>query len=396
MDISNQIHQLADKYFQEIIEIRRHIHQYPELSKKEKNTASFISKELDKIGIPHQKNIGGYGIVGLIEGEHDGKTIGLRADMDALPIEETNTHDFVSKNPGVMHACGHDAHIASLLGAAKIIHVLKAQLKGNVKLLFQPSEESYPGGAIQMIDEGVLDNPKVDFMIGQHVFPELEAGEIGIKAGMFMASTDEIYITIKGKGGHGATPHLNINPIYIGSQAILNLQQLIDKYAPKHIPSILSFGRFVANGRTNIVPNTATIEGTLRTFDEEWRKEAHQRITQIVEETAREMGAKANVFIDKGYPFLSNEEMLTKKIKEHLSITLGNDKIKDLDYLMTAEDFAYFSQKVPSCFLNLGCANRSKGIYHNLHTSDFEIDESCLHTGMKILSSITIYLCNEI
>lgn len=387
MGINKQIKNLAEKYHQEIIGIRRYIHQHPELSKKEKNTASFISKELDKIGIPYQKNIGGYGIVGLIKGEQEGKTIGLRADMDALPIQETNTHDFVSKNAGVMHACGHDAHVAALLGAAKIIYDLKAQLKGNVKLLFQASEEEYPGGAIQMIQEGVLENPKVDFMIGQHVFPELEAGEIGIKAGMFMASTDEIYITIKGKGGHGATPHLNINPIYVGSQAILKLQQLISKYAPKHIPSVLSFGRFIAEGRTNIVPDIATIDGTFRTFDEEWRKEAQQYIIQIVEETACKMGAKADIRIDKGYPFLTNDKKLTEKIKEHLSFSLGSNKIKDLDYLMTAEDFAYFSQKVPSCFLKLGCANTAKGIHHNLHTSNFDIDESCLRTAMKVLSS---------
>jgi len=390
MDINKQINQLADNYFQEIIEIRRHIHQYPELSKKEKETASFISKELDKIGIPYQKNIGGYGIVGLIKGEQEGKTIGLRADMDALPIQETNTHNFVSKNPGVMHACGHDVHVASLLGVAKILYQFKTQLKGNIKLIFQASEEAYPGGAIQMIQEGVLENPKVDFMIGQHVFPELEAGEIGIKVGMFMASTDEIYITITGKGGHGATPHLNINPIYVGSQAILNLQQLIGKYAPKHIPSVLSFGRFIANGRTNIIPDTATIDGTLRTFDEEWRKEAHQHIIQIVEETAQEIGAKADVRIDKGYPFLINDEKLSKSIKEHLSVVFEKNKIKDLDYLMTAEDFAYFSHKLPSCFLKLGCANTSKGIYSNLHTSNFDVDESCLHTGMQVLSSIAI------
>ncbi len=395
MQTEDKIKALAKEYFAEIQSFRRYIHQHPELSKQEKNTAAFIAAELKKIGVPFQEKIGGYGIVGLISGAKGGKTIGLRADMDALPIHEKNTHDYISKNPGVMHACGHDAHIACLLGAAKILHTLKDSFSGNIKLIFQPSEENFPGGAIQMIKEGVLENPKVDFMLGQHVFPQLQSGEIGIKAGKLMASTDEIYINVLGKGGHGATPHLNTDAVVIASQIILALQQLISRNNAPDNPSILSFGRFIADGKTNIIPDTVQLEGTLRCFNEEWRATAHKRIVEIAEKTAAAMQAKVEVRIEKGYPFLINNVTLSHNLSAHFQAVFGNEKIKEIDLQMTAEDFAYFSHQVPSCFIKLGCANNEKNITANLHNACFDIDENSLYYGTLVLASAALHLLSE-
>jgi amidohydrolase len=333
--------------------------------------------------------------MGMISGAKEGKTIGLRADMDALPIEEKNTHDFVSKKQGIMHACGHDVHIACLLGAAKILYKFKDTIKGNIKLIFQPSEENFPGGAIEMIKEGVLENPKVDFMLGQHVFPQLESGEISIKSGKLMASTDEIYINVIGKGGHGATPHLNTDPVVIASQIIIALQQLISRNNAADNPCVLSFGRFIADGKTNIIPDTVQLEGTLRCFNENWREKAHKRITEIAEKTADAMQAKAEVRIDKGYPFLINNEALSHKLNVHFQNVLGKEKIKEIDLQMTAEDFAYFSHQLPSCFIKLGCANKEKNITANLHNACFDIDENSLYYGSIVLASAALHLLSK-
>ncbi len=395
MQTENQIKALAKEYFAEIQSFRRHIHQYPELSKQEKNTAAFIAAELKKIGIPFQENIGGYGVVGLISGAKEGKTIGLRADMDALPIEEKNTHDFVSKKPGIMHACGHDVHIACLLGAAKILYKFKDTIEGNIKLIFQPSEENFPGGAIQMIKEGVLENPKLDYMLGQHVFPQLESGEIAIKAGKLMASTDEIYIDVIGKGGHGATPHLNTDAVVIASQIIIALQQLISRNNAPDNPCVLSFGRFIADGKTNIIPDIVQLEGTLRCFNEDWRETAHKRIVEIAEKTAEAMHAKAKVRIDKGYPFLTNDEKLSQQLSSHFQDVFGKEKLREIDLQMTAEDFAYFSHQIPSCFINLGCANKEKNITANLHNACFDVDENTLYYGTIVLASASLHLLSK-
>jgi len=272
--IKDKIKKTAAKFLPEIIAIRRHIHANPELAFEEFKTSQFIISNLEAMGISHQNNIAKTGIVALIEGKNPlSKVTMLRADMDALTINEENEVDYKSLNKGVMHACGHDVHIASLLGAAKILMELRNEFSGTVKLIFQPSEEKFPGGALQMIKEGVLDNPKANNIIGQHVLPTLEVGKIGLKTGKYMASTDEVYITIYGKGGHGATPELNIDPVIIASHIVVALQQLVSRNAMPSVPSVLSFGRFIANGRTNIIPDEVKIEGTFRTFDEVWRSE---------------------------------------------------------------------------------------------------------------------------
>lgn len=372
---------------QELVAVRRHLHMYPELSMQEEKTSAYIQSKLKEYGIPFTAGIAVHGVVGLIKGKNpEKKVIALRADMDALPILEKNQTGYTSQNPGVMHACGHDVHMTSLLGAAKIINELSNSFEGTVKLIFQPSEEKFPGGASMMIKEGVLENPVPSTMFGQHVLPTLEAGKVGMKPGKYMASTDEVYLTVKGRGGHGATPELNVDPVLIAAHILVALQQIVSRNAPPQLPAVLSFGRFIAEGRTNIIPNEVKLDGTLRTFDEKWRMEAHQKITKMAASIAEGMGGTCEVFIDKGYPFLVNDEQTTAKAKQYATEYLGSENVMDLDLRMTAEDFAYFSQSVPSCFYRLGIRNESRGIIHNLHTDQFDVDESSLETGAGLMA----------
>lgn len=376
---------------QELVAVRRHLHMYPELSMQEEKTSAYIQSKLKEYGIPFTAGIAVHGVVGLIKGKNpEKKVIALRADMDALPILEKNQTGYTSQNPGVMHACGHDVHMTSLLGAAKIINELSNSFEGTVKLIFQPSEEKFPGGASMMIKEGVLENPVPSTMFGQHVLPTLEAGKVGMKPGKYMASTDEVYLTVKGRGGHGATPELNVDPVLIAAHILVALQQIVSRNAPPQLPAVLSFGRFIAEGRTNIIPNEVKLDGTLRTFDEKWRMEAHQKITKMAASIAEGMGGTCEVFIDKGYPFLVNDEQTTAKAKQYATEYLGSENVMDLDLRMTAEDFAYFSQSVPSCFYRLGIRNESRGIIHNLHTDQFDVDESSLETGAGLMAWMAI------
>lgn len=395
-NLKQKIQQLASAYSDEIIEIRRHVHQYPELAMQEYKTSDYIAAKLKEYKIPYKQGIAKTGVVGLIEGSQlktqNSKliTVALRADMDALQIQEKNNISYKSKNNGVMHACGHDVHIACLLGAAKILNKIKKEFYGSVKLIFQPSEEKYPGGAIQMIKEGVLKNPKPDVVIALHTLPELEAGKIGVKRGKYMASTDEIYITIKGKGGHAATPDRNIDAILIASHIIIELQQIVSRNANPITPTVLSFGRIYSDGRTNIMPDEVKIEGTMRTFDEKWRQEIHKKIVKISKSVAVGMGGKSEVFIDKGYPFLVNNEELTDRIRINSQNYLGSENVEELEIRMTAEDFSYFSQAVPSCMYRLGIANKTNNITSNLHTSTFNVDEKSIETGMGLMAWLAV------
>jgi len=316
--------------------------------------------------------------------------VGLRADMDALPILEANTHSFVSKNKGRMHACGHDAHTASLLGVAKILNELKEEFEGTVKLIFQPSEEELPGGASVMIQEGVLENPRVDMMLGQHVYPELPAGTVGMKSGKYMASTDELYLTVKGKGGHGAIPERNIDPVLIASHIVVAMQQVVSRNALPSMPTVVSFGKFLARGQTNIIPDEVHLEGILRTFDETWRKQAQQKIKNIATGIAQSMGGDCAVRIDRGYPVVINDEKTTEQSRHFAVDFLGKDHVFDLDYRMTAEDFAYFTQQVPSTFYRLGVGNEEKGITSSLHSNTFDIDEESLIASVGTMSWLAL------
>jgi amidohydrolase len=390
--LKNRIKRLARVYLREVTQIRRYLHQYPELSGKEALTAEFISKQLAGWGIEHQTGIAGHGIVGIIRGEKPGdRVIALRADMDGLPIRELNQSDYISKNKGVMHACGHDVHMASLLGTARILKSLEPELCGTVKLIFQPSEEKYPGGALPMIKAGVLESPKPDFIIGQHVYPELEAGKIGLRSGKYMASTDEVHLTIKGKGGHAAIPHKVTDPVTITALIIVALQQIVSRNAQPTTPSVLSFGRIIAEGQANIIPDEVKVSGTMRTFDEEWRLEIQKKIRTIASSIAEGMGGTCEVSIHKGYPFVYNDPQVTEKVKALAEEYLGKENVVELDMRMTAEDFSYFAREVPGCFYRLGVMNQARGIISNLHTSTFDADESSLETGVGLMSWIVAH-----
>lgn len=391
-----EIKRLAADYHQEIISIRRQIHANPELAFEEYETAALVSKFLKSQNIPHETQVAKTGVVGLIKGKNpDKRTIALRADMDALPIFEKNEIDYKSMNQGKMHACGHDVHTSSLLGAAKILNSLRDQFEGTIKLIFQPSEEKYPGGAKIMIEEGVLENPAPSSILGQHVFPELDAGKVGMKSGKYMASTDEIFITVKGKGGHGAIPHKNVDPVLIAAHLIVALQQIVSRNADPAMPTVLSFGRVMAEGQTNIIPDEVKLEGIMRTFDENWRASIKTKIHSLTESLTASMGGSCEVFIDQGYPFLVNDPITTEKARENAIDYLGKENVVELNLRTTAEDFAYFSQKIPGCFYRLGTRNESAGITSNLHTATFNVDEESLKTGMGMMAWLAICELSE-
>lgn len=378
---------LAKEYYDEVLNIRRHLHQHPELSFQEYETSKYVKEKLESYGIEVQNGIAGTGLVGFIRGENpESKYIALRADMDALPIIEANEVPYKSKNEGVMHACGHDVHTSSLLVASKILSTLKEEFEGTVKLIFQPGEEKLPGGASMMIKEGVLKNPAPQNIVGQHVMPLIPAGKVGFRSGMYMASADEIYLTVKGKGGHAAMPEMNVDPVLITSHIIVALQQIISRNGSPKVPSVLSFGKVIAEGATNIIPNEVKVEGTFRTMNEEWRKEAHQKIKKMAESIAEGMGGSCEVDIIVGYPFLKNEPSLSKKLRGYAVEYMGEDNVEDLDLWMAAEDFAYYSQEIDACFYRLGIRNEEKGINSGLHTPTFNVDESCLEVGAGLMA----------
>ncbi|MCK5765716.1 MAG: amidohydrolase [Bacteroidales bacterium] len=385
--LKDSIKSLASEYLQEVTDIRRHLHRHPELSFKEFETAKFIAEKLTEYGIPFQDKVARTGIVALIKGKDpENKVVALRADMDALPIKEKSDTDYCSVNEGVMHACGHDAHIASLLGAAKILNDIRDQFSGTVKLIFQPSEEYYPGGAKVMIEEGVLENPKPDAIFGQHVFPELDAGKIGMRPGKYMASTDEVYITVKGKGGHAAIPDKIIDPVLIASHIVVALQQIVSRKSSPVMPTVVSFGKISSEGKTNIIPDEVKLEGIIRTFSESWRKEIKEQIINISCGLAESMGGSCEINIEQGYPAVVNDDDLTERAWNYATEYLGHDQVEKLEMRMTAEDFSYFAQKVPGCFYRLGTRNEIKGITANLHAATFDIDESSLENGMGIMA----------
>ena len=391
MSIDLKIKQLAKDYAAEVVANRRYLHINPELSFQEYNTAKFVAQKLKDIGLTPQEGIANTGVVAIIEGRNpSSKVIGLRADMDALPIFEKNDVPYKSQNEGVMHACGHDAHTSSLLGTAKILHQLREDFEGTIKLIFQPAEEKAPGGASIMIKEGVLENPSLTSMLGQHVAPNIPVGKIGFREGMYMASTDEVYMTIKGKGGHGAMPDQLIDPVLIASHLIVSLQQIISRNRKPANPSVLSFGRFIADGVTNVIPNDVTIQGTFRCMDEEWREDGLRRMKKMAEGITEAMGGVCEFEIVKGYPFLKNHPELTRRIKAEATKFMGQENVIDLDLWMAGEDFAFYSQVVDSCFYRLGTRNEARGIISGVHTPTFDIDEAALEIGPGLMSWLAI------
>lgn len=388
--IKNKVQELAAHIFNDVVGYRQHIHANPELSFKEFETSLFIKDKLKKWGIEYT-DCANTGVVGLIKGNQPSdKIIALRADMDALPIHEANDKPYKSRNHGVMHACGHDVHTSSLLGTAYILNQMKDDFGGTIKLIFQPAEELLPGGASIMIKEGVLENPKPQHIVGQHVMPLIDAGKVGFRSGIYMASTDELYVTVTGKGGHGAQPHQNIDPVLIASHIIIALQQIVSRNADPRIPSVLSFGKVTANGATNIIPNEVKIEGTFRTLDENWRDEAHKRMKKMAEGIAESMGGSCNFDIHRGYPFLINEEKLTANAKAFAEDFLGKENVVDLDIWMAAEDFSFYSQVTDACFYRLGTGNAAKDTQYSVHTPRFDVDEDALKISTGLMAYIAL------
>ena len=383
---------LSDQLIEELTGIRRHLHQFPERSCEEHQTSTTIRKILDDWGIEYKFPIVDTGILARIVGNHPGKRIALRSDMDALPITEDSGLEFQSQHPGVMHACGHDLHMTSLLGAIRVLDQLKEIIHGEVLFVFQPGEEKIPGGAKLMLEEGIFDGQQPQMIIAQHVLPDMETGHVGFKPGIYMASSDEIYITVNGKGGHGALPeHIN-DPVLMASHILISLQQEINRRSPSAVPTVLSFGKVIADGAVNVIPNQVQLEGTFRTMDEIWRKEAHRLMDQIANGIASSMGGSCQVEIRHGYPVLHNNEQLTAASKLKAVELLGIDQVEDMEIRMTAEDFAWFAQSIPGMMYRLGVKEPGSDQVYPLHTPGFKVDESALKTGISLLSFLSVEL----
>lgn len=388
-DIQAFIREKSSEIFEKVRGYREHLHAYPELSYREHETMKFVSEQLTNIGIEHTIGVGDTGVIGMIRGAHHTKEMpcfGLRADLDALPIQEENDVPYKSTKDGIMHACGHDVHTSVLLGAAELLNALKDQLPQPVKLIFQPGEEKNPGGATLMIRDGALQHPTVERMAALHVFPDMEVGNVGFKEGIYMASCDEVYITIHGKGGHGATPHRCIDPIMIGANMLQTLQQVISRKCDPKIPCVLSFGHFEALGATNVIPSKAHLKGTFRTMNEVWRAEALTLIKQTAEDIAKASGGRAEVNISKGYPYLENDPETTQRMRRIAQNFLGDKHVEELPIRLTAEDFSYYSQEVPVCFFRLGVRNEEEGIVHGVHHPRFDIDQKSLKFGVQMMA----------
>jgi amidohydrolase len=381
----------------EVTRLRRHFHKNPELSYKEYNTASFIEEYLDKYKFSYRKEIAGTGIIGRIDGlKGNGKVIAIRAEMDALPVEEKNQVPYSSMNKGIMHACGHDAHMAMLLGAMRILGNLRNFFGGTLLFIFQPGEEKSPGGARLLIESGELDNPKPDIVVAQHVLPELETGTVGYKTGLYMASCDEIYITISGTGGHAALPGLTTDQIFIASRLILKLKEEITAArSGNDIPTVLGIGRISGPGATNVIPAKVEIDGTFRTFDENWRSRALDLVRSAAAEIARESGVTIDVRIEEGYPVLVNDEILTGRAVHLSSELLGAKNVKIFnDIRMSSDDFSFYSQLAPTLYYRIGVKTKQEDM-KKLHTPEFDIDEEGLETGVANISWLALNLLNE-
>lgn len=391
MPLLESIQQKSIAFLEDTIKSRRHLHANPELSYKEFQTAKFVAEKLKAFGLNPQEGIADTGLVVLIEGKNpSSKTTALRADMDALPIEEKNNVPYKSTNKGVMHACGHDVHTSSLLTTARILNEVKDQFEGTVKLIFQPGEEKNPGGASYMIRDGALENPKPSSIIGQHVMPLIPVGKIGFREGVYMASSDEIYLKVIGKGGHGAAPELTVDPVVIASHIIIGLQQVISRNASPKQPTVLTFGKIIGEGATNIIPNEVNIAGTFRALNEEWRESGLQKIIKMAKGIAEAMGAQCEVELSRGYPYLENNPEVTRRIRKAAEQYVGKENIVDLDIAMGSEDFAYYSQVVPASFYRLGTRNEAKGITSYVHTPTFDIDEDAFKISPGLMAWMAV------
>jgi amidohydrolase len=393
MDMKTQLEQIiSDTFLEEMIRIRQHLHRFPELSFQEHQTSLYIRNLLDSWGISYSFPWVKTGILASVSGGKPGPVIALRTDMDALPLTEKSGTGFESEHPGVMHACGHDVHMTCVLGAIRVLHSIRDQLPGEVLFVFQPGEEKVPGGAKLMLEEGLFGQKQPSMIIAQHVMPDMYAGHVGFKEGTYMASSDEIYITVRGKGGHGALPRHISDPILMASHILISLQHEIHRKAPSGTPTVLSFGKVTADGAVNVIPDEVGLEGTFRTMNEDWRREAHQLIEQVADGIASGMGGSAQVEVRHGYPVLRNHEGITAEASRCAKELLGEEHVEEMEIRMTAEDFAWFTQTIPGMMYRLGVREPGSSTVYPLHTAGFRVDESAIKTGISMLSYLTFHL----
>lgn len=388
MELIDTIKQLAHEQREQVIEWRRWMHRHPELSQEEYGTMAFVAERLTEMGLEPRTGIGKTGVMAMLRGAHepDSYCVALRADYDALPIVEATGLDFASENPGVMHACGHDMHTCSLLGAVKILVQLRQQMHGSLMFIFEPSEEKYPGGARMMMEDGLFDEVLPNEIYSFHCLPEMDCGRVGMKKGRYMASTDELYWTIQGRGGHGATPHLSVDPIVVASHIVVALQQIVSRNAAPMMPTVLTIGKIEdVGGRTNIIPEVVKMQGIIRTFDPQWRLDAHERIRKISCGVAEAMGADCDLFIDYGYPPVINDDRCTQQVHDNACAFLGAENVEWLDLRMTAEDFAFFQQKIPSCYFRIGIHEPGTP-FSNLHRPNLIVDERSLELANGLVA----------
>ena len=397
MNLIDTIKRLAHEQRDEVIEWRRWMHRHPELSQEEYGTMAFVAERLTEMGLEPRTGIGKTGVMAMLRGAHepDSYCVALRADYDALPITEDTGLDFASENPGVMHACGHDMHTCSLLGAVKILVQLREEIHGSLMFIFEPSEEKYPGGARMMMEDGLFDEVLPNEIYSFHCLPEMDCGKVGMRKGRYMASTDELYWTITGRGGHGATPHLNVDPIVVASHIVIALQQVVSRNAPPMMPTVLTIGKIEdVGGRTNITPETVKMQGIIRTFDPQWRLDAHERIRKISCGVAEAMGADCDLFIDYGYPPVINDDACTQQVHDNAVAFLGADNVEWLDLRMTAEDFAFYQQKIPSCYFRVGIHIPGTP-FSNLHRPNLIVDERSLELANGLVAYNALMALNN-
>lgn len=392
MNISiTEIKALAQKYKSQVISYRHYLHAHPELSFEEEQTAAYIRSFLEDHQIPYTSGWGGHGIIATLYGGQAGPRRAFRADIDALPIQEENDKPYASQHPGKMHACGHDVHSSSMMGAILILKELSDKWSGSIDFVFQPGEEKHPGGASLMLNEGAFGASYPEFILGQHVYPSMEVGKVGYRSGQYMASADELYITVRGKGGHAATPHHAIDTILVAAHIVTALQQVISRKVDPISPSVLTIGKINSTGgATNIIPEEVKMEGTFRAMDEKWRYEAHKHIKNICEGTAAAMGASCEVYISVGYPSLINDDKVTDVVADKMRAYLGEEMVEELPIRLAAEDFSYYTQVMPACFYRLGTGNKARGITSAVHTPTFDIDEDALEVGSGLAAWLLI------
>lgn len=377
-----------------VVADRREIHRHPELMYEVHQTAALVVKRLQELGIETRTGVGGTGVVGLLRGGRPGKTVLLRADMDALPIAERNKHDYCSQNPGVMHACGHDGHTAMLLGVARVLNDMRGEIRGSVKFMFQPAEEG-GAGALKMIEQGVLEDPHVDGAFALHVDALHYVGEVALRSGPTMAAADRFTITVRGKGGHAARPHLAVDPVVVAAHVVTALQTIVSREVDPNDQAVITVGSLTSGTAFNVIPDDATINGTVRTYNPKLRGQIEKRLGELASGVAAGMRATAETQYFPGYPPLVNHEVGVELVRDAVSEAIGPQAVVEKEQVMGAEDFSYVLQRVPGAMFHLGVRDRSWAEPRPIHSSSFDMDENALPIGVAAMAATALRFLQE-